>query len=51
MSPVATCGVPCAAAIRFACVPFPDPWGPKMRILMRALFEGEKASPYLRKPS
>jgi hypothetical protein len=25
MSPVAMCGIPYSASIRFACVPFPDP--------------------------
>ena len=28
-------GVVAAAAIRFACVPLPDPCGPRIRILMR----------------
>src|SRR5919198_669217 len=28
MSPVAMCGSPYSAAIRFACVPFPAPCGP-----------------------
>ena len=35
-------GTPWAAEIRFACVPFPDPCGPRTRTLMRR---------YLRKPS
>ena len=31
MSPVETWGISCAAEIRFACVPFPDPCGPSTR--------------------
>ena len=31
ISPVDTCGRPCASATRFACVPFPDPCGPSTR--------------------
>src|SRR4051794_21075379 len=32
MSPVATCGIPYSAAIRFAWVPLPAPWGPRRRM-------------------
>ena len=42
MSPVETWGTPWAAEIRFACVPFPEPCGPRTRTLTVR---------YLRKPS
>src|SRR6266536_3310247 len=32
MSPVAMCGIPYASEMRFACVPLPEPWGPKSRM-------------------
>src|SRR5919204_2937821 len=39
MSPVAMCGSPYSAAIRFACVPFPAPWGPKIKMFTALLEE------------
>src|SRR6476646_9289871 len=39
MSPVAMCGMPYASEISFACVPLPDPWGPRSRTSITALFE------------
>src|SRR5437764_2195597 len=36
MSPLAMCGIPYSAAIRLACVPFPDPCGPSKRMFTRA---------------
>src|SRR5919198_1828524 len=38
MSPVAMCGSPYSAAIRFACVPFPAPCGPS-KSTFTTLFE------------
>src|SRR5438067_8799423 len=39
MSPVAMCGSAYSAAIRFACVPFPAPWGPKIKMFTALLEE------------
>ena len=39
MSPVAMCGMPYSAAIRFACVPLPAPWGPSRRMSSGTLLE------------
>src|SRR5213595_1974830 len=36
MSPVAMCGIPYSAEIRLACVPFPEPWGPKSKMFTGA---------------
>src|SRR5919204_924997 len=39
MSPVAMCGRPYSAAIRFACVPFPAPCGPSSNTFTFTLLE------------
>src|SRR5918911_3636801 len=39
MSPVAMWARPYSAAIRFACVPFPAPWGPKIKMFTALLEE------------
>src|SRR5438034_11594131 len=39
ISPVAICGIPYSEAIRFACVPLPAPWGPRMRTFTSGLLQ------------
>src|SRR5437016_1410211 len=39
MSPVAMCGIPYSDPIRFACVPLPAPWGPRIRTFTGGLLQ------------
>src|SRR5262249_25552663 len=41
MSPVAMCGIPYIALIRRACVPLPQPCGPRTRMFMLVLLPEE----------
>src|SRR3954453_5206456 len=41
MSPLAMCGSPYIALLRRACVPSPDPCGPRTRMFMRGLLPEE----------
>src|SRR6266480_3487087 len=41
MSPLAMCGSPYIALIRCACVPLPDPCGPRTRMFMRGFLPEE----------